>query len=34
MAACAELAVKGRTILKSILKKEDVELWTGFNWLG
>jgi hypothetical protein len=34
MATYADLVVEGRTILKPILKKKDVKLWTGFNGLG
>jgi hypothetical protein len=34
MAACADLEEEGRTTLKPVLKKEDIKLWAGFNWLG
>jgi hypothetical protein len=27
------LGVEGRKILKCILKKDNVTMWTGFNWL-
>jgi hypothetical protein len=29
-----ELGVYERIILKCILKKQDMKLWTGFIWLG
>jgi hypothetical protein len=31
---CKGLGVDGRTILKLILKKQDMRAWSGFIWLG
>jgi hypothetical protein len=29
-----ELGIDGRKILKQIIKKQSVRVWTGFIWLG
>jgi hypothetical protein len=30
---CESLGIDGRSILQGIIKKQDVKIWTGCDWL-